>query len=388
MIDPSALVFPTWAFKSSYSAQSFPENLIYIPSDREKDRGTRFPALLLNCPQPTRHLILYFHANAEDLGTVFPFLKDMQALLCCHVMAIEYPGYGICPGRPTPDRILQQGHSTMKFIRDVLRFPLDSVILLGRSVGTAPCVKMAAAWPVHGQCLLAPFSSVREVGRERFGRWTENLVSSNYLNSERTMANVRVPTLIIHGKSDLTIPPDHGRRLFEACRAKNFLFVSPLRLDHNMNVLSDPAFFFNPMVKFFSSLPGRRSSSSALDLAFVPRHFFSPSPPEEGDPLAAVCQVGGETLSALLAVETLTEAGTGSSTTDSGSYRVALPATGRQPLSGTLESESQDSARVPGPERETPPSRERKKEKEKRGFWGMVAAFVQRGIRFVFGLGI
>uniref|UniRef100_A0A0G4F2P5 Peptidase S9 prolyl oligopeptidase catalytic domain-containing protein n=1 Tax=Chromera velia CCMP2878 TaxID=1169474 RepID=A0A0G4F2P5_9ALVE len=196
---------------------------------------------------------------------------------------------------------------------------------------------------------------------------------------------VKVPTLIIHGKSDQDIPPDHARRLFEACSSAKKFLVCPSRLDHNTNVLADPAFFFNPMVKFFS-LPGGRPLGPQTELRPLPLRFFSPSesPPIERSP-RAVCRVGGETLSNLLAAEIETETRT-----------VPHSLTEEEAASVGVQS---DDAEVEEPSLESPPSPEgvalplpgqggaTAGSKEKKGFWGVLVDFVQRGVRFVLGLG-
>lgn len=40
-------------------------------------------------------LLIYFHANAEDLGNSYLFLDHLRTQLRVNVLAPEYPGYGI-----------------------------------------------------------------------------------------------------------------------------------------------------------------------------------------------------------------------------------------------------------------------------------------------------
>lgn len=39
-------------------------------------------------------LIVYFHANAEDLGLSYPLLESLRTGARFNVLAPEYPGYG------------------------------------------------------------------------------------------------------------------------------------------------------------------------------------------------------------------------------------------------------------------------------------------------------
>jgi len=43
---------------------------------------------------------LYFHGNAEDIGLASELLEYVRSLLRVHVLAIEYPGYGVYDGTP------------------------------------------------------------------------------------------------------------------------------------------------------------------------------------------------------------------------------------------------------------------------------------------------
>jgi len=43
-------------------------------------------------------VFLFFHGNAEDLGTTRPLLRGIRNSLCVNAIAMEYPGYGIYTG--------------------------------------------------------------------------------------------------------------------------------------------------------------------------------------------------------------------------------------------------------------------------------------------------
>ena len=48
-------------------------------------------------------LLIYFHGNAEDVGLAYDFLDNLRCSLMVHILAIEYPGYGIYRGDPSAD---------------------------------------------------------------------------------------------------------------------------------------------------------------------------------------------------------------------------------------------------------------------------------------------
>ena len=53
------------------------------------------PILYLPCDEEATKFLIYFHANAEDIGLSFDLMHAMGQRLKMHVMAIEYPGYGL-----------------------------------------------------------------------------------------------------------------------------------------------------------------------------------------------------------------------------------------------------------------------------------------------------
>jgi effector-binding domain-containing protein len=45
-------------------------------------------------------MVIYFHGNAEDVGLAYDLLFKFGREMGMHVLAVEYPGYGLykmCP---------------------------------------------------------------------------------------------------------------------------------------------------------------------------------------------------------------------------------------------------------------------------------------------------
>jgi hypothetical protein len=59
---------------------------------------------------------LYFHANAEDLGTSYHFLREVGASLEVSTLAMEYLGYGLYQGEPDEEKILVDALHVYDFI--------------------------------------------------------------------------------------------------------------------------------------------------------------------------------------------------------------------------------------------------------------------------------
>jgi len=234
----------------SYSEESFPGELLSVP--RSLNPQTSLPEdfipLLLLRAERAEFLFIFLHSNFEDLGRCRSFCRSLRDELGVHVLAVEYPGYGICPGSHCDERgATENATIAFRFAHEVLRWPLGHIILLGRSVGTGPAVALAVENLVGGLVLVSPFLSVREACRERLGP-VANLITERFPNQER-MPFVRCPCLVIHGLMDKMVPPRHGEELYKLCSARKRL--EKPSLDHNASLLQRREHFMLPLVEFF-----------------------------------------------------------------------------------------------------------------------------------------
>lgn len=277
----SRLLFP--APPSSYTVDSFPGELIWIP--RSLNPQTSSPEDCIPCCllryKTAQFLVIYLHSNYEDLGRSHAFLAQMRDRFQVHVLAVEYPGYGICPGAKCDERgATESALTAFRFAREVLRWPSDRIIFLGRSIGTGPAIALAVEHAVKGVCLISPFLSVREVCRDVFGP-VSYMIEERFPNKDH-MPLIRSPCLVVHGQKDGTIPYRHGRELFESCRSRKRL-VSPPEMDHNANLLRDSADFVLPMLDFFSlpsqGLEEMQVPSWAFDKRLSPFYLTPPQKP-------------------------------------------------------------------------------------------------------------
>jgi len=252
-------VFP--APTASYGAQSYKKNLCWIPwnscisPDREKDPAANAGIPCLWFPAPKAALvILFFHANAEDLGMSYSILTHMQEQFKVNVLAVEYPGYGLLQGlQPSEDGVYEVALTTFRYLIDQVGARHSQIVLMGRSLGSGPAVHLAAQYPVGGLILVSAFCSIRAAVQSIVGRVLAWAFCERFPNL-RTIANVSCPTLFIHGEHDSLIPMEHALRLFKRCRARKLL-ITPPAMEHNSNLFGDPSFLATPAIHFFG-FPG------------------------------------------------------------------------------------------------------------------------------------
>eukprot|EP00439_Symbiodinium_sp_Y106_P023346 s2012_g2.t2 len=181
----SQLFFP--APSPSYTAGSFPGELLWIPASLDynvRDTGDCLPALFLQCVG-ARYLVFFHHSNGEDLGMCYNFACRLRHLLEVHVLIMEYPGYGICPGKPSEESFRQASQICLNFVKKVLRIPSSDIIILGRSLGAAVALQVAATSAACGLVLIAPFLSLQDAVGQFVGKEASKLLVKNmFCNSE------------------------------------------------------------------------------------------------------------------------------------------------------------------------------------------------------------
>lgn len=171
--------------------------------------GVALAALYLPYPG-ARYTLVYFHGNAEDLGSLAPHLHDLRDRLGVSVLGWDYRGYGLSGGRSGEPETLRDAHTVMAYVTGTLGVPPDRVILYGWSLGGGPATEIAATQQVRGLILQSAFTSAFRVMTH-----IRILPFDKFVVLEK-LPRVTCPVLVIHGTADRTIPFSHGLRNYAA----------------------------------------------------------------------------------------------------------------------------------------------------------------------------
>lgn len=204
--------------RSSYadSVQGFTK----IPSE-----NTSHVAAIHLKAKPNAPTIIYSHGNAEDIG------QSLDLYTALHergygVIAYDYPGYGLSPGKPSEDST----HEAIQAAWDYAiksGIPASSIIILGRSIGTGPSVWLASHTKPAGLILISPLKSAYYVGLGY-----PVFPFDSFPNYKR-IKTIKTPLLVIHSERDEVIPFSHGQEIYQASPASNKFFVPMKKTGHN-----------------------------------------------------------------------------------------------------------------------------------------------------------
>ena len=178
-------------------------------------------------PNRPRAAILYFHGNRGNLGLFAEILARLYQNRL-QVFAVDYRGYGASSGQPTEKGVYMDALAAVEYFHDRLRVDGCPVVFWGRSLG-GPVAAYASGRALPGGVILeSTFSSKRVLLRNYPWQFRFFSVFSQYrFDTLRYLSGKRLPTLVVHGDRDRTIPVEQGRHLFRNLgNPKSFVGIS------------------------------------------------------------------------------------------------------------------------------------------------------------------
>jgi fermentation-respiration switch protein FrsA (DUF1100 family) len=193
------------------SAVAFPaeDDRLEILEYRSSD-GIDLRAGYLRADRSGESVVVYFHGNAESAADNL----DIGAFLASrnlNVLLPEYRGYGGVGGSPTEDGLYEDGLAAIQALSDAGVAP-SRIVLVGRSLGTGVAMEMAARGHGRALILVAPCTSIIDLGRRMVGPLAPVLVPDRFDNMAKA-ASVKIPAVVIHGTADEVVPFVMGKAI-------------------------------------------------------------------------------------------------------------------------------------------------------------------------------
>ena len=171
------------------------------------------PCILIPPHRFSSKLIIYFHANAEDIGQSYPLCSEINDHLDCYVLIVEYKGYSIYQGSPTQEQQFRDTKVIWKFVTRVMNFEPQDVFIIGRSIGTGSALYLSSVVNPGTLCLISPFTSIKDVVKYNYGGLAASMLKERFNNKQR-IKGVKCPVLFIHGKEDKLVPYKDSKALY------------------------------------------------------------------------------------------------------------------------------------------------------------------------------
>jgi pimeloyl-ACP methyl ester carboxylesterase len=155
-------------------------------------------------------IVLFFHGNMENVEhyAQYPSLFTRNGF---EVWMIDYPGFGKSTGKRTEDIMYRQAEFMYDLAREMVH--PDSILIYGKSLGTAPASYLASVRDCKLLVLETPFYNMPELAKEHFPIYSFiPLVRYSFPNNEH-LKKISVPVFIFHGTNDKVVSYEQGKRL-------------------------------------------------------------------------------------------------------------------------------------------------------------------------------
>jgi fermentation-respiration switch protein FrsA (DUF1100 family) len=230
-------------------------NLIWLQTPEHEV----IPAFFID--RDAKFTLLFSHGNAEDLGMIIQYFREVSHILEVNIFAYEYTGYGMATGEPGEEAILADVETAFKYLRDIIGVSWKEIVLYGRSIGSGPTIHLATRTAVRAMVLQSPLLSIYRVAMN--SHFT--LPGDMFPNVDK-IQQVRCPTYVVHGTKDEIIPHWHAEELVRNCRkgVAYPLYMVENGGHNNLEIIARQPFYDN-FAKFLQWLEKEPISEELLE---------------------------------------------------------------------------------------------------------------------------
>ena len=205
--------------------------------------------------------LLYFHGNGETVADY-----DLIAPRFCNngmnIFLSTYRGYGWSDGSPSVTSMFSDAETVCTRVMEWLkqRDFTGPLFVMGRSLGSACAIDVALhhSTGIKGLIIESGFADTlplsQSLGLNSFE--SDILTEEDGFKNRQKIAQIKIPTFIIHGARDQLIPADQAEGLQMSSGARNKEFVVVPGADHNSIIAVAGELYFQSIKKFIDGVCG------------------------------------------------------------------------------------------------------------------------------------
>lgn len=197
-----------------------------------------------------RAVVLFCHGNAGNVTHRAETLYTLNERLGASVLIFDYRGYGRSQGKPDEEGILADARAARAWLAERAGVAEQDVVVMGRSVGGAVAVDLAARDGARALVLESTFTSIPDLAAHHYPWLPVGRLLRTRLDSLSKIRDYHGPLLVSHGDADTIVPYRFGRRLFDAANEPKQFFPIPGG-DHND---FPPRGYYEVLVEFLDGL--------------------------------------------------------------------------------------------------------------------------------------
>ena len=209
----------------------FQERMLFFPDKLDEDKdlqwtgaseevfldtedGARIHGLFFEADRQARGVVLYFHGNAGSVASWYQVALELSQYEV-DVLLIDYRTYGKSRGDMSEEGLYHDGQAAYDYLLEQGIEP-PSIVVHGRSVGSAVATYVAHKNEVGGLVLETPFTSLVTLASELYPFLAPRQLLRYEMDNLSRVVTIEAPTWVVHGTADRIVPVEHGRQVFEA----------------------------------------------------------------------------------------------------------------------------------------------------------------------------
>ncbi len=196
------LIQDSLIFPGKYTAEEYVPQNAYLNNNIESlsfttKEGTKLEGAFVN--NKSSSLVIYFGGNSENVKSTMDILSKISSY---DFISLNYRGFGKSAGEPSQQNIYSDALQIYEYFKERYK----SISLIGRSLGTAAAVYVAANKKIDNLLLITPFDSVVNLAQDRYTVFPVKLILEHPFDSQKHMKNVTAPVSILMAKDDKVVP--------------------------------------------------------------------------------------------------------------------------------------------------------------------------------------
>lgn len=178
--------------------------------------------------------ILYFYGNGNDLATAQWEFENFRRL-GANVMIPEYPGYGLSGGKPSESGCYAAAQACYEHLKKRKDIDTSRIFAAGWSLGSGVACDTAFRHPdLAGLMMFSGFTSLDDVGHRNYFFLPVSLILRHHFDSNRKIAQIQMPILLMHGDRDNIVPFEmSGRNRDSAKNSPSVTYIPVAGASHN-----------------------------------------------------------------------------------------------------------------------------------------------------------
>lgn len=227
-MNQNKLIYPSMVPEGSRTQVSKPSDFglnDFQDLDLQAEDGVNLKAYFIKQSPIAKTTLVYYHANAGNMGHRLPIAKLLYQKLGCNVLMLSYRGYGLSEGEASETGLKRDAQAALDFVTGHDQLKGGKIILYGQSIGGAVAIDIASRNQGKIDALIVEntFTTLKDTIQSVFGHlgFIKYLCHQKWNSVEAIKKIDSIPILFLSGKRDELVKPWMMQELFRVAESSS-----------------------------------------------------------------------------------------------------------------------------------------------------------------------